>query len=188
MILKKSLNIIKDYFKDKIGKVVIPANDFKNLVKRMDFNENLVLLSISNFIVYKFYCKCKKIHKFSPSPSASHVIVSKYPVGACVLGKSGKVYLGANFEFNNSLSISVHAEQCAVHNAIINDEKCILKIASNITPCGMCRQYLIELGNPNSLDVIFNFNNKLISKKISELIPNSFTQSSLLNNYNLFNY
>ena len=45
--------------------------------------------------------------------------ISGFYVGAIAVGKSGKLYLGANMEFKGvPLSASLHAEQSAIFNAL----------------------------------------------------------------------
>ena len=72
------------------------------------------------------------------------------PVGACILTKSGKYYTGCNIELSR-LSPSLHAEQCAIVNAIVNGSKDFKALALYskskdndlfITLCGSCREFL----------------------------------------------
>ena len=75
---------------------------------------------------------------------------SNFHVGAALLTKSGKVYLGANIE-NSSYGLTICAERTAVFNAVLEDEREFESIAiagdsdEYISPCGACRQVLMEL-------------------------------------------
>lgn len=81
--------------------------------------------------------------------------VSGFRVGAVARGASGVLYPGANLEFRGMpLSASVHAEQAAVMNAWLNGEREIAAIAATATPCGHCRQFLVELGDPAQLAIV----------------------------------
>src|SRR5262249_4116625 len=63
--------------------------------------------------------------------------ISNYYVGVAVLGNTGSIYLGANFEFvGQALSYTVHAEQAAVANAIAHGETELRMLAVSAAPCG----------------------------------------------------
>ena len=180
----------KNFFSKNIGSVIMSNEEFKNIVVSVNGNTDLALLSIANAISYSgITTDGQPILRFGPSPSAAHNVISGYPVGACVLGKSGKVYFGANFEFFAPLSNTIHGEQCAIHNAAVNKEVSILKLAVNAAPCGHCRQYLVEIGNPTELDVIFcNNDGNFVSEKLSNLLPNNFGPMNLGMTENVFNH
>ena len=84
---------------------------------------------------------------------------SDFQVGACVLAKSGKTYVGCNME-NASYGLTVCAERNALANAIVNGEKEIVAIAiwapkmKNCLPCGACRQVIFEFQKDKEIDVI----------------------------------
>ena len=84
-------------------------------------------------------------------------------VGAALLTKSGKVYLGANIE-NASFTPTVCAERTAVFRALLDGEREFVKIAvsggkagahvhASFPPCGVCRQVLAEFCSPE-LDIL----------------------------------
>ncbi|OGU34812.1 MAG: cytidine deaminase [Ignavibacteria bacterium GWB2_35_6b] len=105
------------------------------------------------------------------------VPISKYKVGAVVLGKSGNIYFGSNMEFEaGALSATVHAEQSAVNNAWLNGETGINKIAVTAAPCGYCRQFLNELTTAKQLHVLLKDKNLEAAKvfKLTELLPEAF--------------
>ena len=78
---------------------------------------------------------------------------SNHKVGAALVGKSGKVYTGANIE-SASFTPTVCAERVAFFSAIHSGETEFLKIAivggrngvidAFCPPCGVCRQVMRE--------------------------------------------
>lgn len=78
--------------------------------------------------------------------------ISGFAVGAVARGASGKLYLGANMEFQGMpLNASLHAEQSALLNAWMHEEHAVVALSVSEMPCGHCRQFLRELSNFNSL-------------------------------------
>lgn len=98
-----------------------------------------------------------------PRAAARAIVpVSNYFVGAVLLGASGNVYFGSNFEVpGQGLSCTIHAEQAGFSNAFWHDETEIKIVAVNAAPCGHCRQFMTEF----SLDVSM----KIIIKDTSEM-------------------
>jgi cytidine deaminase len=87
--------------------------------------------------------------------SFAHAPVSGFRVGAIVRGSSGALYAGANLEFaGEPLGCSVHAEQAAVANARAHGERGIVALAVTAAPCGLCRQFLMELPAAGALRVV----------------------------------
>lgn len=84
---------------------------------------------------------------------SSHSPYSKISVGAALLAKSGRVYLGANIE-NAAFSPSLCAERVAFSAAIMAGEREFESIAvyasrggepfPSFPPCGVCRQTMAE--------------------------------------------
>jgi len=111
---------------------------------------------------------------------------SKFHVGAALLKKSGHIYLGANIE-NSSYGLTMCAERTAVYNAVINGEREFEAIAiagdSNeyISPCGACRQVLIELCGKNLHVFMINLNGEYKQTTLEELLPYSFSKEFLNN-------
>ena len=74
---------------------------------------------------------------------------SEFTVGAALLTKNGKVFVGCNVE-NASLGLTVCAERSAVAAAVVGGEKDFEAIAivanskKPALPCGACRQVLAE--------------------------------------------
>ena len=109
----------------------------------------------------------------------AYVPYSKFPVGACVLCKSGNVYTGCNFE-NSSYGLTICAERNTVGTAVANGERKIKAIAIfspnmlNCTPCGACRQVLNEFKSDEGLDVITKVEDGIKVYTLSELLPECF--------------
>lgn len=110
---------------------------------------------------------------------------SKYQVGACVLTKDGKYFLGCNIE-NAAYPSSVCGERVAVFNAYANgynkdsiEAIAIVTSGKRIgTPCGMCRQALSELLNADTPIILSNGEDEMITN-ISELLPYNFSSEDL---------
>ncbi len=104
---------------------------------------------------------------------------SKFPVGACVLAESGKVYTGCNFE-NSSYGMTICAERNAVGSAIAAGERKIRAVAiyspkmKNCTPCGACRQVLSEFQSVEGLDVILQSDEGIKVVPLKVLLPDCF--------------
>lgn len=110
-------------------------------------------------------------HAFAPH--------SGFQVGAAVLAHSGKIYTGCNIE-NDSFSLTVCAERCAIFKAISEGEKSIRAIAIAIpaddlestVPCGACRQVMSQFANEMLVTIITRSETKTMW--LSELFPNPF--------------
>ena len=77
---------------------------------------------------------------------------SRYPVGAAVMTKSGRIFKGCNVE-NASYGLSLCAERVAIFNAIAGREKdlaAICVVGRQAKPCGACRQVMFEFSNKNT--------------------------------------
>jgi cytidine deaminase len=109
---------------------------------------------------------------------------SGFPVGAALLGCSGRVFTGCNVE-NAAYPLCMCAERTAVFKAVSEGEREFEAIAvvtfTGATPCGSCRQVLREFGGPDGdLRVIvadLEGNNRTFT--IAELLPEAFTPDQL---------
>ena len=110
---------------------------------------------------------------------------SNYHVGACVLTKDNKYFLGANIE-NASYGLTNCAERNAIFQAYSNgyrkrDIEAIAIVSEGktlATPCGACRQVLVELLEKHTPIVLSNHNIEKVTN-IQELLPMSFTEEDL---------
>src|SRR5437016_13725812 len=87
----------------------------------------------------------------------AHAPYTHFSVGAALLTKSGKIFVGCNIE-NISLRLTICAEQAAVAAAVTSGDVDFVAIAvvadskEPVVPCGACRQLLAEF-NP-ALEII----------------------------------
>ena len=112
---------------------------------------------------------------------------SNYKVGAALLTKSGKIYLGCNVE-NASYTPTICAERTAIFKAVSEGEREFEAIAivggkgeelsKNCTPCGVCRQVMTEFCD-NDFEVILGTPEEYKVYKLPEVIPLSFSKTEL---------
>jgi cytidine deaminase len=110
---------------------------------------------------------------------------SNYHVGACVVTKDNKYFIGANIE-NASYGLTNCAERNAIFQAYSNgyrknDIQAIAIVSDGktlATPCGACRQVLVELLERDTPIVLSNHKIEKITD-IQELLPMSFTDEDL---------
>ena len=108
---------------------------------------------------------------------------SNFSVGAALLSKKGKIYLGCNIE-NAAFSPTCCAERTVFFKAISEGEKEFSKIAivggknKEITefcaPCGVCRQVMREFCNDDFLIILSN-GEEIKEYKLSKILPISFS-------------
>ena len=105
--------------------------------------------------------------------------VSNFKVGSLVLTESGNLYFGANIELEKCpLNFTVHSEQSAIINAMLHKENKITALATTVTPCGHCRQFINELNTADTIDIILGNGDET---KLDDFLPNRFGPKSLGN-------
>ena len=97
---------------------------------------------------------------------------SRFPVGAAVLARDGRVFEGVNVE-NAAYPLGVCAEKSALTTAVTEGvgPGGIEAIAITASPCGGCRQWLHEWELER---VIFRRKGELVRRTTAELLPDSF--------------
>jgi cytidine deaminase len=97
---------------------------------------------------------------------------SKFPVGAAVLLRDGRVVTGVNVE-NASYPLGMCAERCALARAVAEGSRPgdVEAIAVTASPCGGCRQWILEFGVER---VVFIHGEELLVRRPDELLPDSF--------------
>lgn len=109
---------------------------------------------------------------------------SGFPVGAALLGRSGRVYQGCNIE-NAAYPLCTCAERAAVIRAVSEGEREFEAIAvvtaTGAAPCGACRQILREFSGPQGhLQVIVaDTSGHLRTFTLNQLLPDAFTPEQL---------
>ena len=106
---------------------------------------------------------------------------SHFAVGAALLTKSGRVYTACNVE-NASYGLSICAERAAVFKAVSEGERDFEAIAvvtvNGVTPCGACRQVLIEFGEDIQV-IVAGEGGEYRVFTLQELLPEAFTPEHL---------
>ena len=116
----------------------------------------------------------------------SYAPYSKFKVGAALLTKDGKVFLGANVE-NAAYGCSMCAERNALYNAYMHgvqreDIEALAIVADSprpVSPCGQCRQVLSELFPEDKRIILANLDGDVKVTNIDELLPYSFNESDM---------
>ena len=116
--------------------------------------------------------------------------ISRFAAGAVAIGISGALYIGFNIEFRGlPLNETVHAEQCAIANALMHKESYLTSIITCPTPCGHCRQFMRECRGALDLQIISvsKPEGKLIlNRPLKEILPYSFGPEDLEISESLF--
>lgn len=108
----------------------------------------------------------------------AYVPYSNYRVGAALLDDQGNYYSGCNIE-NASFGLSVCAERTAIFKAISEGVRKIKALAvisetdKLASPCGACRQVMIEFGT-QALVVMGNKHGDYQVLQIEALLPEAF--------------
>src|ERR1700693_498460 len=98
---------------------------------------------------------------------------SKFHVGAAVLARDGRVFLGVNVE-NAAYPLGVCAEKAAWTRAVTDGYRAgdLEAIAITASPCGGCRQWLHELGLERV--VYARVGGEVVTTTPAELLPDTF--------------
>ena len=104
---------------------------------------------------------------------AAYAPYSNFHVGAALLLRDGRVVTGVNVE-SAAYPLGICAERCALGRAVVDGMRPgdAEAIAITASPCGGCRQWLLEFG----LDrVAFLHEGELLVRTPRDLLPDSFT-------------
>lgn len=113
----------------------------------------------------------------------AYVPYSGYRVGAALLGKSGKVYLGCNIE-NASYTPTVCGERTAIFKAVSEGEREFEMIAvaggrdgvveGAFPPCGVCRQVMAEFCAPDFPVIMVTGKDSYEKYTLEQILPLCF--------------
>lgn len=119
---------------------------------------------------------------------ASYAPYSGYNVGAALLTSDGTVFKGANVE-SAAYSPTSCAERTALTKAVSEGKTQFSAIAvvggsngrvsGGCTPCGVCRQFLFELGGKDLPIITLDSDKKTVIRRIEELLPDGFSGKNL---------
>jgi cytidine deaminase len=112
----------------------------------------------------------------------AYVPYSKYPVGAALRTKSGRLYTGVNVE-NAAYPHTMCAERVAIFKAVSEGEtefEVIAVVTNNGgSPCGGCRQVMAEFGLDTLVLIADGEGTLQKVLTVSELLPEAFTPKHL---------
>jgi cytidine deaminase len=106
---------------------------------------------------------------------------SGFQVGAAVLSTDGHIFRGCNVE-NASYGLACCAERAALFCAIAGGVRpgqlhalaVVAETATPVSPCGACRQVMIELGGPQLIVIRANLKGDRFRSSAAALLPDSF--------------
>ena len=119
----------------------------------------------------------------------SYTPYSGFKVGAALLAKNGSVYTGRNIE-NAAYTPTNCAERTAFFKAVSEGERhfaaiCIVggkdgKLADYTSPCGVCRQVMMEFCEPEQFKIILAISREEYQiYTLKELLPEGFGPARL---------
>ncbi len=107
---------------------------------------------------------------------------SRFPVGAAVVTKNGRIFTGVNVE-NSSFGATVCAERVALFSAVSAGERdiALLVVAAvldgkAVSPCGICRQVFADF-TPDARVLLVNADTGKVEQEttIAALLPERFS-------------
>lgn len=116
---------------------------------------------------------------------------SRLAVGAAVLSTTGHVYVGCNVE-NASYGLTICAERTAVFKGV-SEEGPSFRISAiavigrrddepiGISPCGACRQVLMEFAAPESVAIFTLPDGTVKTLALKDLLPHEFSMMGHIN-------
>ena len=121
--------------------------------------------------------------------SYAYTPYSGFRVGAALLTESGEIYTGCNIE-NAAYTPTNCAERTAFFKAVSEEERhftaiCIVggkdgKLADYTSPCGVCRQVMMEFCDPKTFKIILAVSKDQYNVfTLNELFPLGFGPDNL---------
>lgn len=148
---------------------MVSSTNFDATISKDDFS---LLMTLSGYSDPQL-----RLALLSLASAYSIAPISNFNVGAIARGQSGRLYLGANMEFNQvQLNQSVHAEQSAICHAWLKGETKLIDITVNYSPCGHCRQFMNELNGAKLLKIQLPQKEE---KTLHDYLPESFGPQDL---------
>ncbi len=118
----------------------------------------------------------------------AYVPYSQFKVGAVFMDAEGHLHAGCNVE-NAAYGPTNCAERTALFRAIADGRQAgefrvaavIGDTGTPITPCGVCRQVMVELCKPDMPVVLGNMRGDVRITTVAELLPGAFSKADLEN-------
>jgi cytidine deaminase len=109
--------------------------------------------------------------------SRAYAPYSGFSVGCAVVTRGGEVVEGVNVE-NAAYPLGVCAERVAFARAVAEGHRPgdFVVAAISASPCGGCRQWLLEMGVER---VVFRNDDRVVTMSPRELLPEAFEASDL---------
>jgi cytidine deaminase len=122
------------------------------------------------------------IHAARAARELAYAPYSGFKVGAAALTKDGRVFVGCNVE-NASYGLCNCAERTALFAAVAAGcrpgEFTHLAVVADtpgpVSPCGACRQVMLEMGGPSLIVLQANLRGSLAKTTVAQLLPGGFT-------------
>ena len=119
----------------------------------------------------------------------SYTPYSNFKVGAALLGRNGVIYTGCNIE-NAAFGPTNCAERTAFFKAVSEgqhqfDAICIVGgkdgvLTEYASPCGVCRQVMMEFCDPETFQIILaDGKGKCLQRTLKEMLPYGFGPENL---------
>jgi len=113
--------------------------------------------------------------------ASAHAPYSGYKVGSALVDETGEIHTGCNVE-NAAFPEGICAETNAIGSMVAAGGKRIVTIAAiggaddidACTPCGGCRQRILEFSNEDTQIILIGEGNSIDSYTIDELLPAAF--------------
>jgi cytidine deaminase len=117
----------------------------------------------------------------------AYVPYSRFKVGAALLDEGGRVHHGCNVE-NAAYGPTNCAERTALFRAVADGVQpgafqaiaVVGDTTEPISPCGICRQVLVELCPPDMPVYLTNLAGKISVTTVAELLPGAFGVTQLM--------
>ena len=128
----------------------------------------------------------KLIQEAREARSKAYVPYSQFRVGAALEARDGTIYHGCNVE-NASYGLTNCAERTAFFRAIADGRKpgdfvslaVVGETNGPISPCGACRQVMLELGGTDMQVILANMGNVVDVTTSGRLLPGAFSGADL---------
>ena len=127
------------------------------------------------------------INEAATYKECAYVPYSHFPVCAILIDRQGRKFFGVNVE-NASYGLTICAERnalCAAVTVGMTQIAVIFVVTDTLvptTPCGACRQMLLEFSTPDTLVICANFHGNYTAYTMEQLLPFSFSAQNLTEN------